>query len=385
MKIHEYQAKALFKKFGITVPKSILATNEKEAASAIEQITTDIRVVKAQVHAGGRGKAGGVKVTKTPEDAMKAANSILGMTLVTHQTGPEGVKVNKIIVEEGLPIAKELYFAILVDRAVGGPVIIASTAGGMEIEEVAEHTPELILTNPVGAKDAFPFLGRKIANQLGLTGKVANEFTKLVMNAVKMFHETDCSLLEINPLIITSDERVVALDGKVDLEDNGLVKHPELLELQDNAETDPLEIEAAKYSLNYIKLDGTIGCMVNGAGLAMATMDVVTLAGGSPANFLDVGGGANREQVKNAMKILLSDKNVKGVFINIFGGIMRCDIIAHGVIDASKEMPSNIPIVMRLRGTNLEEGRALLQESGLKFHLIDDMSDAAKKIVAEVK
>ncbi len=385
MKLHEYQAKGLFREFGIAVPNGQVAENLAQAKKIIDEATAPVLVVKAQVHAGGRGKAGGVKVAKTKGDAEKYAKDILGMTLVTHQTGPEGILVKKIYIEEGSNIDRELYLAILVDRSVDGPVIIASSEGGMEIEEVAEKHPEKIFKERVETLHLYPFVARKLAAKLNIKGPAANEFANLVTRAVEMFYATDCAMLEINPLVITKESKVMALDGKVLLDDNGLIKHSKLADLRDISEEDPLEVEASRFSLNYVKLDGNIGCMVNGAGLAMATMDIIKLFGGEPANFLDVGGGANAEQVKNAMKILLSDKNVKGVFINIFGGIMRCDIIAQGVLDAYNEAPFDLPIVMRLRGTNLEEGKALLASSKLKFAFADDMNEAASKIVEMVK
>ncbi len=385
MKLHEYQAKALFREFGISVPNGQVAENLGQAKKIIDEATAPVLVVKAQVHAGGRGKAGGVKVAKNKEDAEKYSKDILGMTLVTHQTGPEGILVKKIYIEEGSNIARELYLAILVDRAVDGPVIIASSEGGMEIEEVAEKHPEKIFKEKVESLHLYPFVARKLADKLNIKGPAANEFVNLVTRAVEMFYATDCAMLEINPLVITKENKVMALDGKVLLDDNGIIKHNDLKELRDISEEDPLEVEASRFSLNYVKLDGNIGCMVNGAGLAMATMDIIKLFGGEPANFLDVGGGANAEQVKNAMKILLTDKNVKGVFINIFGGIMRCDIIAQGVLDAYNESPFDLPIVMRLKGTNLEEGKAMLAKSKLKFAFADDMNEAAAKIVEMVK
>jgi succinyl-CoA synthetase beta subunit len=340
-------------------------------------------VVKAQIHAGGRGKGGGVKLAEGPEQVREVASRILGMTLVTHQTGPEGKLVQRLLVEETLPIARELYLGIVLDRVVGKPVMMASSAGGMEIEVVAEKTPELIL------KEAFdPSIGlmgwqaRKLAFGLGLSGPSVTEAVKAMQALAKAYTEYDMSLAEINPLILTSDEHIVALDAKINFDDNALFRHKDVIELRDLTEEDPLEVEASKYGLNYIKLDGNVACMVNGAGLAMATMDIIKYAGGSPANFLDVGGGANKDQIRNAFGILLADSAVKAVLINIFGGILRCDTLAAGVVEAARELRVVHPIVIRMEGTNVEEGRRILRESGFNFTVAEDMKDAAEKVVA---
>ncbi len=382
MKIHEYQAKQILATYGVPVPAGEAVMNAAEAKGAAERLGGGTVVVKAQIHAGGRGKGGGVKLAANPVEADKLASQIHGMTLVTHQTGPDGRKVSRLLIEEGLPIARELYLGIVIDRAAGKPVIMASQDGGMEIETVAEKTPERIhkeYVNP--ATGLIPFQARKLAFALGLEGDQPGKFGKMLTALYNAFVGTDASLLEINPLIVTKSGDLLALDAKMTFDDSALSRHPELKALRDLEEEDPLEVEASKFNLNYIRLDGTIGCMVNGAGLAMATMDIIKLAGGEPANFLDVGGGANKEQIRNAFKILMSDKNVRAVLINIFGGILRCDILAAGVIAAVQELGVRVPIVIRMEGTNVEEGKRLLKESGLNFTTADGMGDAAEKVV----
>jgi len=389
MKIHEYQGKEILKKFGVTVPRGTMAQTREEAESAAQSLfgagATGV-VVKAQIHAGGRGKGGGVKIAKSVAEASELAGKILGMTLVTHQTGPEGRVVRRLLIEETLPIQKELYLGILVDRGEGKPVFMASAAGGMEIEQVAEESPDAILKqyiDPGMGLEAFQ--ARKIAFALGLSGPQINPAVKFLTGLYRAFLETDASLVEINPFITTTDGRVFALDAKLTFDDNALFRHPDLRELRDVAEEDPLEVEASKYNLNYIKLDGSVGCMVNGAGLAMATMDIIKYAGGMPANFLDVGGGANAEQVAHAFEILLSDKSVRAVLINIFGGILRVDTLATGVIEAARKTNLQLPVVLRLEGTNVQEGKKILQESGLNFIVAETMKDAADKVVAAAR
>jgi succinyl-CoA synthetase beta subunit len=389
MKIHEYQGKEILKKFGVTVPRGTMAQTREEAESAAQSLfgvgATGV-VVKAQIHAGGRGKGGGVKIAKSVEEASELAGKILGMTLVTHQTGPEGRVVRRLLIEETLPIEKELYLGILVDRGEGKPVFMASAAGGMEIEQVAEENPDAILKqyiDPGMGLEAFQ--ARKIAFALGLSGAQINPAVKFLTGLYRAFLETDASLVEINPFITTTDGRVFALDAKMTFDDNALFRHPDLRELRDVTEEDPLEVEASKYNLNYIKLDGSVGCMVNGAGLAMATMDIIKYAGGMPANFLDVGGGANAEQVAHAFEILLSDKSVRAVLINIFGGILRVDTLATGVIEAARKTHLQLPVVLRLEGTNVQEGKKILQESGLNFIVAETMKDAADKVVAAAR
>jgi succinyl-CoA synthetase beta subunit len=382
MKIHEYQAKAILARYGVPVPQGEVVFNASDAAAAARKLGGTV-VVKAQIHAGGRGKGGGVKVVKGPEDAQQAAQKMIGMNLVTHQTGPQGQKVQRVLVEQGLQIARELYLGLVVDRSTERPVMMASPDGGVEIEKVAEETPDRIfkeLIHPGIGLSAFQT--RKLAFALGLEGPQVAQATKLMSAVYQAFVASDASLVEINPLIVTKDGNLLALDAKMTFDDNALYRHPDVKELRDLAEEDPLEIEASKFSLNYIKLDGTIGCMVNGAGLAMATMDIIKLAGGEPANFLDVGGGANAEQIRNAFKILTSDKNVRAVLINIFGGILRCDVLAEGVIAAVKELGVPVPIVIRMEGTNVEKGKQMLRESGLNFTTADDMREAAEKVVA---
>ncbi len=365
------------------MPRGEVAFSAAEAGEIARRLGGDIAVVKAQIHAGGRGKGGGVKLAKSPAEAEKLATDMIGMTLVTHQTGPEGRKVGRVLIEEGLQIDRELYLSILIDRSSAAPVIIASAAGGMDIEEVAAKEPGKILREVIDRGTGIvPFQARKLAFGMGLPGAVANKFVKLLESIYKAFIETDASMIEINPLILTKGGDLLALDAKVTFDDNALYRHPDLRDFRDLGEEDPLEVEASKYSLNYIRLDGNIGCMVNGAGLAMATMDIIKLSGGEPANFLDVGGGANAEQIKNAFRILMLDKNVKAVLINIFGGILRCDVLAAGVIAAVTELGVPVPIVVRMEGTNVEEGKRMLKESGLKFATADSMGEAAEKVVS---
>ncbi len=381
MKVHEYQAKELLAKFGVKVPKGRATDNPEEAKKIAEELGGKV-VIKAQIHAGGRGKAGGVKLASSPEKAYEIAKKMLGMRLVTHQTGPEGKIVRKVLVEEASDIAKEMYVGIVVDRSAEMPVVMASPEGGVEIEEVAATHPELIFkeyVNPVTGLNVFQ--ARKLAYKLGLEGGAVKEATKFILALWKAFDATDASLAEINPLILTKQGEVLALDAKMNFDDNALYRHPEIAELRDIYEESPLEVEASKYNLNYVKLEGNVGCMVNGAGLAMATMDIIKYYGGEPANFLDVGGGANEEQIKNAFRILLSDKNVKAVFINIFGGILRCDRLARGVIAAAREMEVKVPIVVRMKGTNYEEGKRLLEESGLPINVAETMAQGAEMAV----
>ena len=382
MKIHEYQAKTILAKFGVPVPRGEVVFKKDEARAVAQRLGTPVVVVKAQIHAGGRGKAGGVKLGRSADEAASLAEKIIGMNLVTPQTGPEGRVVQRLLIEEGLDIKRELYLSILVDRGIGLPVFMASAAGGMDIEEVAKDRPEAILREPIHlATGLQPYQARKLAFGLGLTPEVVSVAVPFFQSLYRAFMETDASLLEINPCVVTGDGKLVALDAKVNFDDNALYRHPEFKELRDLDEETPLEVEASKYKLNYIKLDGTVGCMVNGAGLAMATMDIIKLSGGSPANFLDVGGGASEEQVKNAFRILLSDPNVKGVFVNIFGGILRCDVLASGVVNAAKELKFRVPVVVRMEGTNVEQGKAILRSSGLNFTVANGMKDGAEKIV----
>ena len=385
MKIHEYQGKEILARYGVRVPRGEVAYS-KEEARAIAQKLGGTVVVKAQIHAGGRGKGGGVKLAKTPDDAADLAGKMIGMTLVTAQTGPEGREVQKVLIEEGLDIRRELYLGIVIDRQTGRPVFMASGSGGMDIEEVAAKTPELILKEYIQPGTGLQaFQARKLAFGLGLGPGLINDAVQFMMALYKAFEDTDASLAEINPFLVTGDNKVYALDAKMNFDDNALYRHKDIRELRDLNEEEPLEIEASKFNLNYIKLDGNVACMVNGAGLAMATMDIIKLAGGSPANFLDVGGGASAEQVKNAFRILLSDHNVKAVLINIFGGIMRCDIVASGVVEASKALGIKVPVVVRLEGTNVEQGQQILKDSGLNFIVADGMKDAAEKVVAAAK
>jgi succinyl-CoA synthetase beta subunit len=382
MKIHEYQAKAILARHGVPVPRGEVTFDASDAASIATRLATPVVVVKAQIHAGGRGKGGGVKLARSPAEATKIAQDIIGMTLVTHQTGPEGRVVGRVLIEEGLQMQRELYLSLLLDRAAGKPVLMASAAGGMDIEEVAAHTPEKIIKVYIEpGVGLVPFEARQLGFAIGLDGAQVNKFVKLATALYEAFTATDASLVEINPLVVTAAGDLLALDAKMNFDDNALYRHPDIRELRDTAEEDPLEVEASKFSLNYIHLDGNIGCMVNGAGLAMATMDIIKLAGGEPANFLDVGGGANAEQIRNAFKILMSDKNVRAVLINIFGGILRCDVLAQGVIAAVKELGVPVPIVIRMEGTNVDEGKRLLRESGMQLTTADSMDEAATKVV----
>jgi succinyl-CoA synthetase beta subunit len=386
MKIHEYQAKSVLARFGVPVPRGEVASSAAEAVEIAKRLGGDIAVVKAQIHAGGRGKGGGVKVARSLTDVEQFSQQIIGMNLVTHQTGPEGRKVGRVLIEEGLQIERELYLSILVDRAAACPVVIASAAGGMDIEEVAATEPEKILREYIDrGTGVIPFQARKLAFGMGVPAGSINKFAKMLESIYRAFIETDASMIEINPLILTKSGDFLALDAKVTFDDNALYRHPDLRDLRDISEEDPLEVEASKFSLNYIRLDGNIGCMVNGAGLAMATMDIIKLAGGEPANFLDVGGGANAEQIKNAFRILMADKNVKAVLINIFGGILRCDVLAQGVIAAVTELGVPVPIVIRMEGTNVEEGKRMLKESGLNFATADSMGEAAGTVVRLAK
>jgi succinyl-CoA synthetase beta subunit len=383
MKIHEYQAKALLSKFGVPVPRGHVAFDKDAARAAAQQLGTKVVVVKAQIHAGGRGKAGGVKLAKSPDEARSLAEKMLGMKLVTPQTGEEGRIVRRLLVEEGLDIKRELYLSVMVDRSVGAPIFMASAAGGMEIEEVAKENPDAIIRQKIDPATGFQaYHARKLAFGLGLPAEMMSVALPFFQSVYRAFLETDASLLEINPLIVTGDGKLIALDAKVQLDDNAMYRHPDYKELRDLEEETPLEVEASKFKLNYIKLDGTIACMVNGAGLAMATMDIIKLSGGSPANFLDVGGGASEEQVKNAFRILLSDPNVKAVFVNIFGGILRCDVLASGVVNAAKELKFKVPVVVRMEGTNVDQGQAILKNSGLNFTVAQGMKDGAQKVVA---
>jgi succinyl-CoA synthetase beta subunit len=386
VKIHEYQAKSVLAGFGVPVPRGEVALSADEVGAIARRLGGSVVVVKAQIHAGGRGKGGGVKLAKSPEEAEQIARQILGMTLVTHQTGPEGQKVGRLLVEEGLEIERELYLSIVIDRATTCPVVIASAAGGMDIEEVAASEPEKILRETINpGTGVIPFQARKLAFAMGLGAGPARKLVTVLQSLYKAFIETDASMIEINPLIVTKDGNLLALDAKVTLDDSALYRHTDLRDLRDPSEEDPLEVEASNFSLNYIRLDGNIGCMVNGAGLAMATMDIIKLAGGEPANFLDVGGGANAEQIRNAFKILTSDQNVRAVLINIFGGILRCDVLAQGVIAAVEELGVPVPIVIRMEGTNVEEGKRLLKESGLNFTTAESMGEAAERVVALAK
>ncbi|MBC7928424.1 MAG: ADP-forming succinate--CoA ligase subunit beta [Bryobacteraceae bacterium] len=381
MKIHEYQAKDLLAKYGVPVPRGRVAATIDEAVAAAKELGGRV-VVKAQIHAGGRGKGGGVKLATGLEETEKVAGQILGMTLITHQTGPEGRLVQKVLVEETLPIATELYVGIVLDRVTGKVVMMASAEGGMDIEEVAAHSPEKILREPLEPGLGLqPFQAAKLAFGIGVPAASTRAAVACMLALSKAYDSLDAAIAEINPLVVTDDGRVVALDAKITLDDNALFRHKELIELRDVNEEDPLEVEASRFSLNYIKLEGSVGCMVNGAGLAMATMDIIKYAGGSPANFLDVGGGANQEQIRNAFRILTTDKSVKAVLINIFGGILRCDTLANGVVNACRELNVKLPIVVRMEGTNVELGRQVLAESGLNFTIGEGMKDAADKVV----
>jgi succinyl-CoA synthetase beta subunit len=383
MKIHEYQAKAILLRYGVTTPRGEVAFTKEEAREAAKRLKSHIVVVKAQIHAGGRGKGGGVKLARSADEAAEIASQILGMNLVTVQTGPPGRIVRRVLIEEGLDIKRELYLGLLIDRESGRPVFMASSAGGMEIEQVAKDNPGAILKESIHpAVGLQPYQARKIAFFLGLTGDQVTAATPFLQALYRAFVDTDASLVEINPCVVTGDGKLVALDAKMTFDDNGLFRHKDLRELRDLDEEDPLEVEASKYGLNYIKLDGSVACMVNGAGLAMATMDIIKYAGGSPANFLDVGGGATADQVKSAFRILMSDPAVKAVFINIFGGILRCDVLATGVVAAAKDLNVKVPIVVRMEGTNVERGQQILKESGLNFTIAEGMKDGARKVVA---
>jgi succinyl-CoA synthetase beta subunit len=383
MKIHEYQGKELLQKYGVAVPRGLVARTPEEAFKAARELGTDVVVVKAQIHAGGRGKGGGVKLAKSAEEAREIASKMLGMTLVTHQTGAEGREVRALLVEEGLPIDKEFYLGIVLDRATGRPVFMASSEGGMDIEEVAANTPEKILKETIDPAVGFrPYQARKLAFGLGLPAELINQAAKFMLSLYNAYEQMDASLMEINPFLLTKDKRLIALDAKVNFDDNAMFRHKDFLDLRDLNEEEPLEIEASKFDLNYIKLDGNIACMVNGAGLAMATMDIIKLAGGEPANFLDVGGGASQERVEAAFRILLADPSVRAVLINIFGGIVRCDMVARGVVGAAQSLGIKVPVVVRLEGTNVEEGQRVIRESGLNFTVANGMKDAAEKVVA---
>ncbi len=385
MKIHEYQAKEILKKFGVATPRGGVAFSVDDAVRAAENIGGSMWVVKAQIHAGGRGKGGGVKLAKNPEEIGSYASQILGMRLITHQTGPEGKIVKRLLIEQGISIAKELYVGITLDRAKSQNVVMASTEGGVEIEKVAAEAPEKILKETVHPALGFKeFQARKLAFGLGLTGDALKNFVKFLIALYRAYDESDASLAEINPLVLTTDGQIIALDAKMNFDDNALYRHPDIVAMRDLDEEEPLEIEASKYNLNYIKLDGNVGCMVNGAGLAMATMDIIKLAGGEPANFLDVGGGANVETVSNGFRIIMSDKNVKAVLINIFGGIVRCDRVANGVVEAVRQLNVSLPIVVRLEGTNAEEARKILADSVLNFSVATSFQDAAEKVTSAI-
>src|SRR6059058_4837915 len=382
MKVHEYQAKEILRRYSVPTPRGIVVDHPEDARQAAKQLGGKV-VVKAQIHAGGRGKGGGVKLAKNADEAAELTKKMIGMTLITHQTGPDGREVRKVLIEEALNIDKELYLGITLDRRIGMPVVMASKQGGMEIEEVAERDPSAIHREPIdGVLGALPFQARSVANALGLTGDSYKKCVDFVQKLMRCYIDTDASLAEINPLLVTKEGNVFALDCKMNFDDNAIFRHKDLAEMRDLNEEDPLEVEASKFGLNYITLDGNAGCMVNGAGLAMATMDIIKYAGGSPANFLDVGGGANAEQITHAFEILLADKNVKAVLINIFGGILRVDTLANGVVEAAHKTKISIPVVLRLEGTNVEQGREILQQSGLNFIVAETMKDAAEKVVA---
>ncbi len=383
MKIHEHQAKEILKKYGVPVPIGYVAYTVDEAVAAAEKLPTQIAVVKAQIHAGGRGKGGGVKIGRSLEDVRVLAQSILGMTLITHQTGPEGRKVTRLLIEQGVDILKEYYAGIVLDRETGRNVVMVSTEGGMEIEKVAHDTPEKIVKIFVDPAIGFrDFEARELSFALGLSGEAFKQCVAFLKALYRAYEDTDASLFEINPLVLTKDAKMMALDAKVNFDDNALFRHPDYAALRDLAEEDPLEVEASRSNLNYIKLDGNVGCMVNGAGLAMATMDIIKLAGGEPANFLDVGGSANKDTVAEGFRIILSDPHVKAILINIFGGIVRCDRVATGVVEASKIVKPHVPIVVRLEGTNAEEAGVILQKSGMNFLVAKGMAEAAKKVTA---
>ncbi len=386
MKIHEYQAKEILKKFGVAVPKGRVAFTPEEAVEVAKEIGGDVWVVKAQIHAGGRGKAGGIKLARSYDEVYEHAKNMLGAKLVTYQTGPEGKIVKKVLVEQGLSIQKELYVGITLDRSTSRNVVMVSSEGGVEIEQIAAESPEKILKEYVDPKVGFmPYQARRLAFGLGLEGEAFKNAVKFLLALYKAYEETDASLAEINPLVLTTDGQVLALDAKMNFDDNALFRHPEIAEMRDIDEEDPLEVEASKYNLNYIRLKGNVGCMVNGAGLAMATMDLIKLAGGEPANFLDVGGGAKAETVEQGFRIILSDPNVKAILINIFGGIVRCDRVAQGVVEAARKVGVNVPVVVRLEGTNAEEGAKILKESGLNFIVANGFKDAAEKVVNVLK
>jgi succinyl-CoA synthetase beta subunit len=386
MKIHEYQAKEILKKFGVAVPKGRVAFTAEEAVEVAKEIGGSAWVVKAQIHAGGRGKAGGIKLAKSIEEVYDYAKNMIGSKLVTYQTGPEGKIVRKVLVEEALNIQKELYVGVTLDRSTSRNVVMVSSEGGVEIEQVAMESPEKILKEYVDPKVGFmPYQARRLAFGLGLDGEAFKNAVKFLLALYKAYEETDASLAEINPLVLTTDGQVLALDAKMNFDDNALFRHPEIVEMRDIDEEDQLEVEASKYNLNYIRLNGNVGCMVNGAGLAMATMDLIKLAGGEPANFLDVGGGAKTETVEQGFRIILSDPNVKAILINIFGGIVRCDRVAMGVVEAAKKVGVNVPVVIRLEGTNAEEGARILKESGLNFIVANGFKDAAEKVVNVLK
>ncbi len=385
MKIHEYQAKQILSKYDVQIPRGEVADNPSKAREIADKIGPRV-VLKAQVHAGGRGKGGGIKLAKNPQETEKIAKEMIGMTLVTPQTGPEGKLVKKILVEEALDIARELYIGIVIDRAKEVPVVMASSEGGVEIEKVAAETPELIFKEYINpATEFLPFQARNLAFKLCLEGGTFKQGVKFIISLYKAFRATDASLAEINPLLITEKGNVLALDAKMNFDDNALLRHPDIKEMRDLDEEDPLEVEASSFNLNYIKLDGNVGCMVNGAGLAMATMDIIMHSGGMPANFLDVGGGVSEEAVKNAFKILVSDKDVKAALVNIFGGIVRCDLVANGIVKAAKELGLKVPMVVRLEGTNAELGKKILKESGLSFYPAETMREAAEKVVPLAK
>ena len=385
MKIHEYQGKELFRGYGIPVPNGIVATTPEEAKAAAQKLGTPVVVVKAQIHAGGRGKGGGIKIAKSPDEAAAKAKELLGKPLITPQTGPEGKIVQKVLVEQGLDIAKEYYLGIVLDRQASMPVIMASSEGGMNIETLAKEKPEKILRMHVAGERLLPYQARSIAYSLGLPAESVQKGIHFVTELFRLFIEKDASLAEINPLLLTKQGDVLALDAKINFDDNALFRHRDILELRDISEEDPFEVEASKYNLNYVKLDGTVGCMVNGAGLAMATMDIIQLAGGKPANFLDVGGGAKKDQITNAFRILTSDPDVKAVFINIFGGILRCDVLAQGVVESATELKLTLPVVIRMEGTNVDKGKDIIRNSGLKFTIAENMKDGAEKVVGLAK
>lgn len=386
MKIHEYQGKEIFRKYKIAVPNGVVTTTAADAADIYKKLGKTVAVVKAQIHAGGRGKGGGVKLAKSAEEATANAKAILGMQLVTHQTGPQGQKVKTILIEEGSDILKEYYVGITLDRRISKPVMMVSTEGGMDIEEVAHKSPEKILKETIEpALGLQRFQASRLAYGLGFEGDMAKQAMSILLNLWTCYDSEDCSLIEINPMISTKDGKVMALDAKVNFDDNALYRHSEQPGMRDEAEEDPLEVEASKFNLNYVRLDGDVGCMVNGAGLAMATMDIIKYAGATPANFLDVGGGANVETVTNGFKIILSDPNVKAIFVNIFGGIVRCDRIANGIIEAAKNVNITVPLIVRLAGTNAVEAKEILKKSGIKLEVADGLKDGAEKVVKAIR